>query len=212
MLAWLTRTTNYWGSIASTGLTGGIELRLTVMPFILRGVSLIGIDSVMCPMDMRREIWRRLATDMKPARSSRSRPRSRSTACPGVRDAHGGKARGRFVVSLGGNAMKCTTIRLAVRIAGHVTIWRTTSGAADARNRPVRVPGEPSAVVPDSGGAGVPVVLLHARTGSTLAWERQVPAFAARGYRGSPTTGWARDVPGWRPMRRPEQRPTTCRR
>ena len=51
MLAWLTRTTNYWGGIASTGLTGGVELRTTVMPFILRGVSLIGIDSAMCPMD-----------------------------------------------------------------------------------------------------------------------------------------------------------------
>ena len=53
-LAWLTRTTNYWGAIASTGLTGGVELRTTVMPFILRGVSLIGIDSVMCPMNVRR--------------------------------------------------------------------------------------------------------------------------------------------------------------
>jgi acrylyl-CoA reductase (NADPH) len=67
LLAWLTRTTNYWGSIASTGLTGGVELRTTVMPFILRGVSLIGIDSAMCPMDVRTEVWRRLATDMKPA-------------------------------------------------------------------------------------------------------------------------------------------------
>ena len=46
MLAWLTRTTDAWGSIASTGLTGGVELHTTVMPFILRGVSLIGIDSV----------------------------------------------------------------------------------------------------------------------------------------------------------------------
>ena len=46
MLAWLTRTTNHWGGIASTGLTGGVELHTTVMPFILRGVSLIGIDSV----------------------------------------------------------------------------------------------------------------------------------------------------------------------
>jgi NADPH2:quinone reductase len=53
MLAWLTRTTNYWGGIASTGLTGGVELRTTVMPFILRGVSLIGIDSSMCPMEIR---------------------------------------------------------------------------------------------------------------------------------------------------------------
>ena len=66
MLSWLVRTTNYWGSVASTGLTGGVDVRLTVMPFILRGVSLIGVDSVMCPMELRRETWRRLATDMKP--------------------------------------------------------------------------------------------------------------------------------------------------
>src|SRR4029453_9584284 len=53
MLAWLTRTTDYWGGIASTGLTGGIDVHTTVMPFILRGVSLIGIDSVGCPMAIR---------------------------------------------------------------------------------------------------------------------------------------------------------------
>ena len=68
LLAWLTRTMGYWGSIASTGLTGGINLQTTVMPFILRGVSLIGIDSAMCPMDVRVEVWRRLAADMKPTR------------------------------------------------------------------------------------------------------------------------------------------------
>jgi NADPH:quinone reductase-like Zn-dependent oxidoreductase len=68
LLAWLTRTTGYWGSIASTGLTGGANLQTTVMPFILRGVSLIGIDSAMCPMDVRVDVWRRLATDLKPAR------------------------------------------------------------------------------------------------------------------------------------------------
>ena len=67
LLAWLTRTTSYWGSIASTGLTGGVELHTTVMPFILRGVSLIGIDSAMCPMGVRVEVWRRLGSDMKPS-------------------------------------------------------------------------------------------------------------------------------------------------
>ena len=65
------------------GLTGGVELRTTVMPFILRGVALIGIDSVMCPMDIRVEVWRRLATDMKPPQPRRrSRTRSRSTVFP----------------------------------------------------------------------------------------------------------------------------------
>jgi len=66
-LAWLTRTMMHNGSIASSGLTGGTDLRTTVMPFILRGVKLLGIDSVMCPPAKRQEVWRRLATDLKPA-------------------------------------------------------------------------------------------------------------------------------------------------
>lgn len=65
-LAWLTRTMAYRGVIASCGLAGGIELNTTVMPFILRGVSLLGIDSVACPMAQRLEVWRHLATDLKP--------------------------------------------------------------------------------------------------------------------------------------------------
>jgi NADPH2:quinone reductase len=66
MLAWLTRTMMVHGSIASSGLAGGIELNTTVMPFILRGVNLLGIDSVACPMPLRLEVWRRLATDLRP--------------------------------------------------------------------------------------------------------------------------------------------------
>ncbi len=66
MLAWLTRTMQQHGSIASSGLTGGIELHTTVMPFILRGINLLGIDSVLCPMPLRQEVWRRLATDLRP--------------------------------------------------------------------------------------------------------------------------------------------------
>lgn len=65
-LAWLTRTARYGGCIASCGLTGGSELHTTVMPFILRGVNLLGIDSVQCPMELRRTIWQRLAGDMRP--------------------------------------------------------------------------------------------------------------------------------------------------
>ena len=65
LLAWLVRTTVPWGGVASTGLTGGTNVPLTVMPFILRGVSLIGIDSVACPAGLRRETWHRLATDMR---------------------------------------------------------------------------------------------------------------------------------------------------
>jgi NADPH2:quinone reductase len=101
MLAWLTRTTDHWGGIASTGLTGGIELHTTVMPFILRGVSLIGIDSAACPMEIRTEVWHRLATDMKPPVLQ-----AIATEIPldGLHDAFGtllaGKARGRFVVNV----------------------------------------------------------------------------------------------------------------
>jgi NADPH:quinone reductase-like Zn-dependent oxidoreductase len=60
------RTTKYGGSIASSGLTGGTAVNTTVFPFILRGVSVLGIDSVMCPMAVREPLWRRLATDLKP--------------------------------------------------------------------------------------------------------------------------------------------------
>jgi len=66
-LGWLTRTMTYGGCIANSGLTGGTELNTTVMPFILRGLKLLGIDSVQCPMPTRLEVWRRLATDLKPA-------------------------------------------------------------------------------------------------------------------------------------------------
>ncbi len=52
------------GAVAACGLAGGPDLPATVMPFILRGVSLLGIDSVMCPRARREEAWRRLATDL----------------------------------------------------------------------------------------------------------------------------------------------------
>jgi len=67
ILAWLTRTVQPWGSIASIGLAGGSELHMTVMPFILRGVSILGITSANCPMAWRRKIWQRLAADLRPA-------------------------------------------------------------------------------------------------------------------------------------------------
>lgn len=66
-LAYLLRTTKYGGSVAACGLTGGTALHTTVFPFILRSVNLLGIDSVFCPMDLRRAIWQRMATDLKPS-------------------------------------------------------------------------------------------------------------------------------------------------
>jgi acrylyl-CoA reductase (NADPH) len=64
-LACLLRSTKYRGSVAVCGLTGGTYVPLTVFPFIIRGVNLLGIDSAYCPMDLRREIWRRLADTWK---------------------------------------------------------------------------------------------------------------------------------------------------
>lgn len=101
-LAWLIRTTNYRGSIASTGLTAGIDLKTTVIPFLLRGINLLGIDSVQCPMDVRREVWRRLATDMKPPDLGTVTTQIDLDALPQAFDTlKAGNARGRFVVSLG---------------------------------------------------------------------------------------------------------------
>ncbi len=65
-LAWLTRTLQPQGLVASFGNAGGIELKTTVLPFILRGVRLIGVDSAATPMPLRRRVWGRLASDLKP--------------------------------------------------------------------------------------------------------------------------------------------------
>jgi acrylyl-CoA reductase (NADPH) len=56
----------YNGSVAVSGLTGGTDVPATVFPFILRGINLLGIDSVYCPMETRKLLWQRMATDLKP--------------------------------------------------------------------------------------------------------------------------------------------------
>ena len=66
MLTWLTRTMDFWGSIASIGLAGSHRLETTVMPFILRGVNLLGINSSATPRDVRLVVWKRISTDLKP--------------------------------------------------------------------------------------------------------------------------------------------------
>lgn len=65
-LANVLKRIHYGGSVAASGLTGGSGLPATVLPFILRGVNLLGIDSVMTPIDRRRAVWERIATDLKP--------------------------------------------------------------------------------------------------------------------------------------------------
>jgi acrylyl-CoA reductase (NADPH) len=100
-LAWLTRTMMYGGAIAASGLTGGTELHTTVLPFILRGVKLLGIDSAMCPMDERRRVWHRLATDMKPTHLQVIAHEIGLSELPvALATLINGAAKGRFVVKL----------------------------------------------------------------------------------------------------------------
>lgn len=66
LLTALIAHTNLWGNVASIGLAGGHQLEATVFPFILRGVSLLGVSSTNCPMPLRRAIWQRMGQDLKP--------------------------------------------------------------------------------------------------------------------------------------------------
>lgn len=65
-LADVISTLDYGGVVAASGLTGGAGLKTTVMPFILRGVTLAGIDSVLLPIEPRRALWQRIETDLRP--------------------------------------------------------------------------------------------------------------------------------------------------
>jgi acrylyl-CoA reductase (NADPH) len=65
-LAGVLTAVRYGGAVAATGLTGGPGLKTTVMPFILRAVALLGVDSVGVPIERRREVWGRLADDLRP--------------------------------------------------------------------------------------------------------------------------------------------------
>lgn len=65
-LAALLSQTAYGGTVTVCGNAGGFKVPTTVFPFILRGINLIGIDSVYCPMDVRKPLWKRMATELKP--------------------------------------------------------------------------------------------------------------------------------------------------
>jgi acrylyl-CoA reductase (NADPH) len=66
VLSWLIRTTKDWGTVASVGMAQSGELKGTVFPFILRGVNLVGANSVTIPRGPRLAVWQRIATDLKP--------------------------------------------------------------------------------------------------------------------------------------------------
>ena len=93
--------TAYGGAVAACGLAGGMDLPATVAPFILRGVSLLGIDSVMAPTEIRLEAWRRIARDLDHRKLA-----ALSTVMPfegifnAAHDIMMGKVRGRLVVNM----------------------------------------------------------------------------------------------------------------
>ncbi len=98
-LATLLRATDRQGCVAACGLVGGTELPLTVYPFILRGVTLAGIDSGWCPMPRRREIWQHLAGDWKlPNLSALARKVSLKDLEPEIQSMLKGQHAGRTVV------------------------------------------------------------------------------------------------------------------
>jgi acrylyl-CoA reductase (NADPH) len=100
-LAWMASTMKVGGCIASIGLAAGTSLNTTVLPFILRGVSLLGVDSVNCPMPVRQEVWRRLAGDMRPAHLKQITRTIPFAELPSVFDKFiGAQIRGRVVVDL----------------------------------------------------------------------------------------------------------------
>ncbi len=65
-LAYILSSLKYGGAVASSGLTGGTSVKTSVFPFILRGVSLLGVDSVECPMSIRQPLWNKMAQELKP--------------------------------------------------------------------------------------------------------------------------------------------------
>lgn len=101
VLAWMASTMKVGGCIASIGLAASTAFNATVLPFILRGVSLLGVDSVNCPMPLRQEVWRRLASDMRPAHLKEITRTIAFAELPSVFDKFiGAQIRGRVVVDL----------------------------------------------------------------------------------------------------------------
>jgi len=91
----------YRGAVAACGLAGGMDFPSSVAPFILRGVTLAGIDSVMAPRALRVEAWTRLARDLDPARlDAMTREIALAEAIPAAAEILAGKIRGRLVVNV----------------------------------------------------------------------------------------------------------------
>jgi len=95
--------TAYGGAVAACGLAGGMDLPGSVAPFILRGVSLLGIDSVMAPRDIRLEAWRRIVQDLDREKLAALSTTIRFDGIVATaQDILDGKVRGRVVVDMAG--------------------------------------------------------------------------------------------------------------
>jgi len=102
-LAYVLSSIGYRGAVAASGLTGGTDLPTTVMPFILRGVGLLGVDSVGYPIDERRALWSRLAGDLRPRHLDRLRNFAPVTDAERVlRSLQDGSHSGRTVLGVAG--------------------------------------------------------------------------------------------------------------
>lgn len=103
VLAWLTRTVDMNGSIACIGLAGGADLKTTVMPFILRGVNLVGVNSAATARAPRLALWQRIATDLKPRHFDRviTREIAFDELPAAFADYIGGRNHGRTIVRVG---------------------------------------------------------------------------------------------------------------
>jgi acrylyl-CoA reductase (NADPH) len=101
-LANLLSMTRYGGAVAACGLAGGMDLPTSVAPFILRAVSLLGIDSVMCPKATRLAAWQRLASDLDRGKLAEiTREIALAEVIGAARDIIAGQVRGRIVVKIG---------------------------------------------------------------------------------------------------------------
>ena len=101
VLAWLASTMQIGATLASIGLAASHSLNTTVMPFILRGVSLLGVDSVNAPMPLRQKVWKRLGSDLKPRQLASIVTTVDFADLPGVFDkVMNAKMRGRAAVKI----------------------------------------------------------------------------------------------------------------
>jgi acrylyl-CoA reductase (NADPH) len=101
-LANLLSMMRYGGAVAACGLAGGMDLPTSVAPFILRGVSLLGIDSVMCPLPLRQKAWQRLETDLDKSKiAAMASEIGLADVIAAGRRIVEGQVRGRIVVKIG---------------------------------------------------------------------------------------------------------------